>query len=37
MLEFMLGNLSGLLLSVLAALVIIGAIVLILGSGGRHV
>lgn len=37
MLEFALGNLSGLLLSVVAALVIIGAIVLILGSGGRHV
>lgn len=36
MLEFALGNLSGLLLSVLAALVVIGAIILVLGSGGRH-
>lgn len=36
MLEFALGNLSGLLLSVVAALVVIGAIVLVLGSGGRH-
>ena len=36
MLEFALGNLSGLLLSVVAALVVIGAIVLILGSVGHH-
>ena len=36
MIEFALGNLSGLLLSVLSALIIIGAIVLVLGSGGRH-
>lgn len=36
MLEFMLGNLSGLLLSVLAALIVIGAVVLVLGNGGRH-
>jgi len=37
MLEFMLGNLSGLLLAVLTALIIIGAVILVLGSGGRHV
>lgn len=36
MIEFALGNLSGLLLSVLAALIIIGAVILVLGSGGRH-